>query len=97
MAQFNINNNIWWRLVKDLLFVALCFWLLVKGRFLGILVGGLGLYWYGRDLFLAGRGLIAAKKNSRTRETEIRRPEEGKGKITTTDLSDVKEVDFEKE
>ena len=34
---------------KDLLFILVALFLIVKGRFLGAVVGVLALVWYGRD------------------------------------------------
>lgn len=89
---------------KDLLFLLLGVFLIVKGRFLGAVIGGLMLLWYGRDFSFRIRQLGQAKDSgheSVKRSSEPRRssdaPIEDNGKIQVTDLSGAKEVDFEKE
>ena len=89
---------------KDLLFLLLGVFLIVKGRFLGALVGILMLLWYGRDISFQIRQLGQAKDSGRDsvkRSTDSQRssdtPIEDNGKIQVTDLSGAKEVDFEKE
>ncbi|MBR5106570.1 MAG: hypothetical protein IK098_00865 [Bacteroidales bacterium] len=89
---------------KDLLFLLLGVFLIVKGRFFGAVVGGLMLLWYGRDFSFRIRQLGQAKEPGRDpveRPSEARRAEDAPivddGKIQVTDLSGAKEVDFEKE
>ena len=88
---------------KDLLFLLLGVFLIVKGRFFGVVVGGLMLLWYGRDFSLRIKALGQTKESRRDveRPSEARRPEDtpvvDDGKIQVTDLSGAKEVDFEKE
>ena len=88
---------------KDLLFLLLGVFLIVKGRFFGAVVGGLMLLWYGRDFSFRIRQLGQTKESRRDveRPSEPRRPEDtpvvDDGKIQVTDLSGAKEVDFEKE
>ena len=88
---------------KDLLFLLLGVVLIVKGRFFGVVVGGLMLLWYGRDFSLRIKALGQTKESRRDveRPSEARRPEDtpvvDDGKIQVTDLSGAKEVDFEKE
>ena len=89
---------------KDLLFLLLGVFLIVKGRFFGAVVGGLMLLWYGRDFSFRIRQLGQAKDSGRDsvkRPTDSQRssdtPIEDNGKIQVTDLSGAKEVDFEKE
>ena len=89
---------------KDLLFLLVALFLIVKGRFLGAVVGVLALLWYGRDFSFRIRQLGEAKEPGRDpveRPAETRRADDtpivDDGKIQVTDLSDAKEVDFEKE
>ena len=89
---------------KDLLFLLLGVCLIVKGRFLGALVGILMLLWYGRDISFQIRQLGQAKDSGRDsvkRPADSQRssdtPIEDNGKIQVTDLSGAKEVDYEKE
>ena len=88
---------------KDLLFLLLGVFLIVKGRFLGALVGILMLLWYGRDFSFRIRQLGQTKESRRDveRPSEPRRADDAPvvddGKIQVTDLSGAKEVDFEKE
>ena len=88
---------------KDLLFLLLGVFLIVKGRFFGAVVGGLMLLWYGRDFSLRIKAMGQTKESRRDveRPSEARRPEDtpvvDDGKIQVTDLSGAKEVDFEKE
>ena len=88
---------------KDLLFLLLGVFLIVKGRFFGAVVGGLMLLWYGRDFSFRIKQLGQTKESRRDveRSSESRRPDDAPvvddGKIQVTDLSGAKEVDFEKE
>ena len=88
---------------KDLLFILVALFLIVKGRFLGAVVGVLALLWYGRDFSLRIKALGQTKESRRDveRSSEPRRPDDAPvvddGKIQVTDLSGAKEVDFEKE
>ena len=89
---------------KDLLFILVALFLIVKGRFLGAVIGVLALVWYGRDFSFRIKQLGAVKE---PRRDGVERPSESKraddtpivddGKIQVTDLSGAKEVDFEKE
>lgn len=96
-------NNRWVRLVKDLLFVALGVWFLVRGRLLGAIVGMLALYWYGRDAWFQAKALWQEKtyrapgsQNDRPDSPSTQSPSDDK--ITVTDnLQNAKEVDFKKE
>ena len=88
---------------KDLLFILVALFLIVKGRFLGAVLGVLALLWYGRDFSFRIRqlGQTNESRSDVERSSEPRRPEDApvvdNGKIQVTDLSDAKEVDFEKE
>ena len=99
------NRNTLLVLGKDLLFIVLGCFLIVKGRFLGAVIGVLAIIWYGRDLMFRARLFLGAKESKRDtveRKSEPRRTEDAPtivddGKIQVTDLSDAEEVDFEKE
>ena len=88
-------NNRWIRLVKDLLFVALGVWLIVRSGVFGILLGALALYWYGRDAWFQIK-VLWQEKHYKAPETPTSAPK-GDGKITVTNPSGVKEVDYNKE
>ena len=97
------NQHTWLTLGKDLLFMLIALFLIVKGRFLGAVIGVLALLWYGRDFSFRIRQLGQTKESRRDveRPSEPRRPDDAPvvddGKIQVTDLSGAKEVDFEKE
>ena len=88
---------------KDLLFILLGVFLIVKGRFFGAVLGVLALLWYGRDFSFRIRQLGQTTESRRDveRPSEPRRQDDAPvvddGKIQVTDLSGAKEVDFEKE
>ena len=97
------NQHTWLTLGKDLLFILIALFLIVKGRFLGAVIGVLALVWYGRDFSFRIKQLGAVKE---PRREPVERPTEKRtddtpivddGKIQVTDLSAAKEVDFEKE
>ena len=89
---------------KDLLFILIALFLIVRVRRLGAVIGVLALIWYGRDFWYRIKRLQASKE---PRREPVERPAEAKrtddtpivddGKIQVTDLSGAKEVDFEKE
>lgn len=92
------------RLAKDLVFVALALFIMVRGRIFGFILGLLFVYWYGRDAMFQLKA-IRQEKNYREpqgtggttrpeRPTTQAPPED---KIQATNLSDAKEVEFEKE
>ena len=98
------NQHTWLTLGKDLLFILVALFLIVKGRFLGAVIGVLALLWYGRDFSFRIRQLGAPKEPGRDpveRSSEQKRPDDtpivDDGRIQVTDLSGAKEVDFEKE
>ncbi len=98
------KQHIFLTLGKDLLFILVALFLIVKGRFLGAVVGVLALLWYGRDFSFRIRQLGQAdgsKRDNVERPSETRRADDtpivDDGKIQVTDLSGAKEVDFEKE
>ena len=89
---------------KDLLFLLLGVFLIVKGRFFGAVVGGLMLLWYGRDFSFRIKQLgktAEPRRDPVERSSETKRTEDtpivDDGRIQVTDLSGAKEVDFEKE
>ena len=89
---------------KDILFILVSLFLIVKVRRLGAVLGILGLVWYGRDLWYRVKGIRGSKE---PRRDGVERPSGQKrtdstpvvddGKIQVMDLSGAKEVDFEKE
>ena len=89
-------NNRWVRLIKDLLFVALCGWMLTRRRVLAVILGAMGLVWYGRDAYYQAKVLWQEKHfEPQTQETSAPKASADGGKITIS--TDAKEVDFEKE
>ena len=88
---------------KDLLFILVALFLIVRVRRLGAVLGILGLLWYGRDFWYRIKALGEMKESRRDveRPSEPRRPSDAPvvedGKIQVTDLSGAKEGDFEKE
>ena len=98
------KQHIFLTLGKDLLFILVALFLIVKGRFLGAVIGVLALLWYGRDFSVRIRQLgqsADSKRDGVERPSETRRADDtpivDDGKIQVTDLSGAKEVDFEKE
>ena len=98
------NQHTWLTLGKDLLFMLIAVFLIVKGRFLGAVIGVLALLWYGRDFSYRIKTLGAAKEPKREpveHPSDTKRPDDtpivDDGKIQVTDLSRAKEVDYEKE
>ena len=95
-------NNRKVRLGKDILFLALAVWLLTRPSFWAILIGALFAFWYGRDAYYQAKALWQ-EKHYKPRDTAPKpgpAPQQGTaedGKITVTDLSDAKEVHYEKE
>ena len=93
-------NNRWLRLIKDVLFVGLAVWLISTRNWLAVILGALAGYWYGRDAWYQAKALWQEK----TYKAPPRPQQDGPitqapadDKITVTDLTDAKEVDFEKE
>ena len=89
---------------KDLLFILLGVFLIVKGRFFGAVLGVLALLWYGRDFSFRIKQLgktAEPRRDPVERSSETKRTEDtpivDDGRIQVTDLSGAKEVDFEKE
>ena len=100
MMNFGYNNRCV-RLIKDVLFLALAVWAVSTGRFLAIALGLLFGWWYARDAWFQAKALWQEKhfvpKSERTTEGPTTTQPQDDGKITITDLSDAKEVNFEKE
>lgn len=94
MMNFGYNNR-WIRLVKDLLFVGLGIWLLTTGKILAVIIGVLGLYWYGRDAYFQAKALWQEKHYKPASNTTAPKQEPKDEKITVSD--DAKEVKYEKE
>jgi len=101
------NDNTLLVLVKDVLFIVVGCFLILKTRFFGTLIGALAIIWYGRDLWYRGKAWIGSRepkhdtveRPSGTREEprDNDAPIIDDGTIQVTDLSDAKEVEFEKE
>ena len=62
---------------KDLLFLLLGVFLIVKGRFFGAVVGGLMLLWYGRDFSFRIKAAGADERIPARRGTPLRAPAPG--------------------
>ena len=89
---------------KDLLFILIALFLIVRVRRLGAVIGVLALIWYGRDFWYRVTYLVGTKEPKRDtveHPAESKRQEDapivGDGRIQVTDLSGAKEVDYEKE
>ena len=94
MLNFGYNNR-WLRLIKDILFVALCVWFLTFRSFFAVLIGIFGLSWYGRDAWFQIKALWQ-EKHFVPKDNNISRPASSEdGKITVS--SNAKEVEFRKE
>lgn len=93
-------NNRWVRLIKDILFAALACWILTRNSILAVIIGVIALAWYARDAYYQILALWQEKHyKPRTESPEgptMHSPADD-GKITVTDLSDAKEVDYKKE
>lgn len=95
MASMGYNNR-WVRLLKDLVFVALGFFLVWRGGFFVTLLGIFALVWYGRDAYYQAKVIWQEKHyEPQTQETSAPKASADGGKITIS--TDAKEVDFEKE
>ena len=98
MTNFGYNNR-WIRLIKDVVFAAVCCWLFTRKGLLAVLVGAAGLYWYGRDAYFQAKALWQEK----TYKAPPRQEQEGPttqaqpqdGKITLS--NDAKEAEYTKE
>ena len=91
-------NNRWIRLIKDIVFVGLGVWLVTRSSWLAVFIGVLGIFWYGRDAWYQAK-VLWQEKHYRPAQPEsgIKTEAPEDDKITVTNLSDAKEVDFEKE
>ena len=89
-------NNRWVRLLKDLVFVAIGFFLVWRGGFFATMLGVFALLWYGRDAWYQIK-VLWQEKHYIPQDSPISRPTTtpDDGKITVT--RDAKEVDYEKE
>ena len=91
------------RLAKDLVFVALALFIMVRGRTFGFILGLLFVYWYGRDALFQLKAIRQEKNYREPQGSGTTRPERPttqappEDKIQATNLSDAKEVEFEKE
>ena len=94
MMNFGYNNR-WIRLVKDLLFIALSVWLITRGRIIPVVVGVLGLYWYGRDSYFQIKALWQEKHYKPATNNAPKTAQSKDEKITVSDGA--KEVNYEKE
>ena len=94
MMNFGYNNR-WIRLVKDLLFIALSVWLITRGRIIPVVVGVLGLYWYGRDSYFQIKALWQEKHYKPATDNAPKTAQSKDEKITVSDGA--KEVNYEKE
>lgn len=100
-AMMNIGyNNRWLRLVKDIIFVALAVWILTRQSIFAFIIGALGAFWYGRDAYFQAKALWQEKHYKAPeapKDGHTTKAPADDGKVTVTNLSDAKEVDFEKE
>ena len=95
MASMGYNNR-WVRLLKDLVFVAIGFFLVWRGGFFATMLGVFALLWYGRDIWYQAKVIWQEKHyEPQTQETSAPKASADGGKITIS--TDAKEVDFEKE
>ena len=101
-------NNRWVRLIKDLVFVGLAVWLVTTRRPFAVFIALLAGYWYGRDAWFQAKALWQEKTykapesqqsrssaQAQTGPTIVTETEDSK--ITVTNLSDAKEVEFTKD
>lgn len=98
------NNNTLLTLAKDVIFIAVGCFLILRTPFLGKIIGALAIIWYGRDFWDRGKAWLSTQES---KHDKVERPKETSrgqdapvvddGKIQVTDLSGAREVDFEKE
>lgn len=86
-----------WTIIKDVVFILIGGLLIAKGGFFGAILGMLAIGWYGWQLYATIQLLRLEKRRRKEEEAAVRTPSPEEGKITVTDLSRAKEVDFEKE
>ena len=89
-------NNRWVRLLKDLVFVAIGFFLVWRGGFFATMLGVFALLWYGRDAWYQIK-VLWQEKHYQAPQPDIKTSAPKDEKITDTNLNDAKEVNFEKE
>ena len=89
-------NNRWIRLIKDIVFVGLGVWLVTRSSWLAVFLGILGIFWYGRDAWYQAKVLWQEKHYKPATDTPPQSAPRN-DKITVTNPSDVKEVDYNKE
>ena len=95
MPLFSDTNRTW-TLVKDVFFIFIGLVLIVRTRFIGVVIGAAAVYWYGRDFYYrvkAGR----SEKKACGPDAPCSKTSAPDSKIRVTDLSGAKEVEFEKE
>ena len=95
MASIGYNNR-WVRMVKDLLFMAIGFWLVWRGGFFASLVGIFALVWYGRDAYYQAKALWQ-EKHFEPRQEKNPSPSAPAENSKITMSGSAKEVEFEKE
>ena len=99
MTNFGYNNR-WIRLVKDILFVAIAIFIAYRGRVFGLILGLLFGYWYGRDAYYQLKAIWQEKTYHAPQPEKTDGPvtqAPADDKITVTDLTDAKEVEYRKE
>ena len=89
-------NNRWIRLIKDIVFVGLGVWLVTRSSWLAVFIGVLGIFWYGRDAWYQAK-VLWQEKHYRPATDTTHQSAPRNDKITVTNPSDVKEVDYNKE
>ena len=98
MTNFGYNNR-WIRLIKDVVFAAVCCWLFTRKGLLPVLVGAAGLYWYGRDAYYQAKALWQEKTYKAPPRQEQAGPTtqapSQDGKITLS--NDAKDAEYTKE
>ena len=88
----------YWTIIKDVVFILLGILLISVGGFFGAIFGMLAIGWYGWQLYANIQLLRLEKQRTKKEEgAPVRTPSPEEGKITVTDLSRAKEVEYEKE
>ena len=91
-----VYNNRWLRLAKDILLLVLSGWLVSRSNILAVVLGLLGFFWYGRDIYYQAKVLWQEKHYKEPgKQQDIKTGAPKDDKITLT--ADAKEVDFRKE
>ncbi|MBO4341186.1 MAG: hypothetical protein J5835_07150 [Bacteroidales bacterium] len=86
-----------WRITKDIIFIIIAVMLIATGRFLPILFGLVVITWYGWDLYHLVRAMVLEKKAAKAAQSSTPSPSRDDGRITLTNKSDIREVNYEKE